>query len=206
MKNVKIPVTGKPDNAVAEIADNIITGATGKTELANSPVTLVELGDQRDDVNTAFAEELAARSALFTKRANRRNKAKLLRTSVKRYALYANTVYMGDAMSLAALGLSVVEPAGPVGVLPAPQNLRSFPGQLNQTIDLDWESVRGRESHELQCAESASGPWNEIYRGRKASATCPGLVAGREYFFRVRAYGAGGKAGAWSDITSARAS
>jgi hypothetical protein len=54
-------------------------------------------------------------------------------------------------------------------------------------------------------AESADGPWTEVYRGKKSRACSSNLVAGKLYFFRVRAYGAFG-AGTWSDITSARAS
>ena len=205
MKNIKIPGNGKTDPEVVQIAESIVAGATGKTELANSPVTLVELGDQRDELNDAITAETLAREAYYTAREERFAASRTLRVSVKRYALFANIVYVGEPMSLQTLGLSVIEGAPFVGVLPAPANLRSRPGKLNQSIDLFWGSVRGRESHQLECAENVDGPWTEVYRGRKSRASCNNLVAGKQYFFRVRAHGVAGP-GTWSDITSARAS
>lgn len=205
MKNVKNPTTGKTDPQVLQVTDNLITGATGKPELANAPVSLGDITTQREEAATATTEEAQARDAWLTKRATREATYRTLRTSVKRFALHANSVYAGEKVALQALGLTVIENAGVVGVLPAPTNLRSRPGKLNQSIDLLWNSVRGRQSHELQCAESAAGPWNEVYRGKKTRASCTALVSGKEYFFRLRAWGTAGP-GTWSDITSTRAS
>jgi hypothetical protein len=205
MKNIKIPGNNQPDDTLPQIAGSVIAGATGKAELAGSPVTLVELGDQRDDLDEAFDAETQAKEAWLTKRVARRDAAKVLRVSLKRYAQYANLIYMGDVMSLQALGLTVIDDAPLAGVLPAPTNLRSRPGKLNGTVNVLWNSVRARQGHSLECAEDTDGPWTEVYRGRTSRATCGNLVSGKQYFFRVRAYGLAGF-GAWSDITSARAS
>lgn len=205
MKNIKVPGAGKPDAMVPSIAATMIAGGTGKTELANAPVTLVQLGDQRDALNDAITAENQAKEAHLTARIARSNAARTLRVSMKCYALHASGVYKSDPESLQPLGVSVVEKAPAVGVLPAPTNVRSRPGRLDQSIDLRWNPVTGRESHQLQCPESADGPWTQVYQGKKAGASCTNLVSGKEYFFRVRAHGASGP-GTWSSVTNARAS
>src|SRR5690349_13187558 len=96
MKNVKNPTIGKSDPVVLQITDTLIAGATGKTELANAPVTLVELGDQRDAAADALTAEAQARENWLAKRVARIEAFGILRTSVKRYALHANSVYMAD--------------------------------------------------------------------------------------------------------------
>jgi len=204
MKNIKIPAAGKPDAMVPSIADTMIAGGTGKTELANAPVTLVQLGDQRDALNEALTAENQAKEAHLTARLARRDAARTLRVSMKCYALHASGVYKADPMSLQPLGLTVVEKSPAVGVLPAPTTFRARPGRLDQSIDLRWNPVPGRESHQLQCAESVDGPWSQVYQGKKAGASCTNLVSGKEYFFRVRAQSSTGP-GAWSSVTNARA-
>ena len=127
-----------------------------------------------------------------------------LRPAVKQYAMFAYAAFAGDKMQLQGLGLDVVDFPTPLGVLPAPTNVRSNLGLLDGTIIVRFNAVRGRKVYKLECAESADGPWTLSYEGTRASATCSGLVSGKEYFFRVRAVGTAGP-GAWSDITKTRA-
>ena len=205
MKRLKVGLNKKNDAGIVQLVDTIVTGATGKPELATPPVTLVALTAHGEDLTDAMSEEAQAKAAWIEKRSARRDKSKAARLDIRLFAQYAHTQFKGDKTKLNALGLDVVEFPGPLGVLPAPTNLRSPPGKMNDCIDLLWNAVRGRESHELQKAESANGPWTEVYRGKKTGACCQDLEPGKQYFFRVRAYGMSGP-GAWSDITSARAS
>lgn len=128
-----------------------------------------------------------------------------MRTDIKRFAEFANVVYSGNKLQLQAIGLDVVELGAPVGVLPAPGNLRTVGGMLDGTVGLRWSYTRGRDFYEAECAEAAAGPWTSFYRGKLTSGTCSGLEPGKEYFFRVRAHGPAGP-GAWSDISAKRAS
>jgi hypothetical protein len=89
--------------------------------------------------------------------------------------------------------------------LPAPTNLRSKPGLLDGSIDLNWPFVPGRDFYTAECGQSAAGPWTEVYKGKAGKTSCTDLTSGAEYFFRVRAWNASGP-GAWSDITKRRAS
>jgi hypothetical protein len=189
-----------------QLGNNIIAGATGKTELANCPVTLVQLQTLVDNsAATMNAEELAA-NALLLARIAREEQLDALRLGINHFAQHADSVYAGDEMKLQAIGLAVRSPAVALGLPPQPLNLRSKGGLLEGTIDLEWEPVlRGRPQYFAECAESANGPWTQIYTGRAAKTTCTGLTPGAEYFFRVRAQRRAGL-GPWSDITKKRAS
>lgn len=189
-----------------QLGNNIIAGATGKAELATGPVTVAQLQTLVDDSTTALNEEGAAHGVAAMKRLARVAKIKELRAGINGFARNADTVYGGDDMLLQAVGLEVRDPAVRVGPLAAPQNLRSTPGAMDGTIDLEWEpSPIGRPQFFAECASAANGPWTQVYTGRAASTTCSGLISGAEYFFRVKANGAAGDS-PWSDITKRRAS
>ena len=205
MKPLKLGISQKKDTDVVLIAGSISAGAAGKPELANPPVTVLALSTLGTELGTGITEETQAKEAWIMKRSARRAKSAETRMAVRRYAAFAHAQFGGDPTKLNELGLGVVDIGGPLGTLPAPTNLRSRPGKLNQSVDLMWNASRGRESHELQCAESPTGAWKEVYRGKRTRSACGDLVAGQMYYFRVRAWGASGP-GAWSDITSTRAS
>jgi hypothetical protein len=194
------------DPQVIQLGNNIIAGATGKAELANSPVTLAQLQTLVDDsVDAINAEELALNAASLARIA-RELKLEALRLGINHFAQHADSVYAGDEMQLQAIGLEVRSPAVPLGLPPQPLNLRSKGGMLEGTIEIEWDPVvRGRPQYFVECAESANGPWTQVYTGRAAKTTCTGLTPGAEYFFRVRAQRRAGF-GPWSDITKKRAS
>lgn len=205
MKRVKVGLKNKKDAEVPPLVTAVVTAATGKVELATSPVTLASLTTLVGEGQTLLDEEAATRDAWLAKRTARIDKFRTLRTDIKRYAEFANVVYQGDKLLLQSIGLDVVELGVPVGVLPAPGNLRTMAGPLDGTVKLRWAYTRGRDFYEAQCAESANGPWTQFYQGKLSAGTCSGLESGKEYFFRVRAHGPAGE-GAWSDISKKRAS
>jgi hypothetical protein len=193
------------DPAVIQLTDNIIAGATGKTELANSPVTLAQLQTQRDNGATSLSDEAQAADALTLATTTREDNMALLRASVNRFAGHADSVYAGDKAQLQAIGLDVRALPAPVGMVTAPANLRSTPGVLEGTISLRWSAVRGRKMYHAECAPTGTGPWTPIYSGTTPATVCGALTPGAEYFFRVRAHGSAGM-GPWSDVTKRRAS
>jgi hypothetical protein len=204
MKPLKLNIKNKRRNEILQLTASVISGATGKTELADSPVTLAALTTLHTEAETSNTDEVQAKETWVAKRSLNADKFQALGVGLRRFAQHAHNVYAGDKTQLAVLGLGVVEILGSMGVLPGPTNLRSRPGPLEGSSAVRWKSVPGRDIYIMECAESATGPWTEAYRGKKASALCEGQVPGKEHFFRVRALGTAGL-GAWSDITKCRA-
>ena len=203
---VKTNVGVLSDPAVIQLGDNIIAGATGKTELANSPLTLAQLQTLITGSSNALNEESLANDEAAVKLTARLEAMAALRAGINRYAEYADTVYDGDKLSLQAIGLSVRNPYAPVGPLPAPTGLRSRTGAMEGTVELEWNPITyGRPQYFVQCAQTANGPWSEVSSMRVAKTVVGALTPGAEYFFRLCAQGAAGNS-AWSDITKRRAS
>jgi hypothetical protein len=205
MKRVKSGLTRKNDPSIVPLVTNMVTGATGKPEFDDCPITPTELGALVAAGVIALNAESMAYDTLALKITQRRNQFAAIRVGVAQFADFARSFYKGDKAKLQAVGLDVVEPLGTGGVLPAPADLRSKQGMLDGSIDLIWPFVLGRDFYTLECAQSASGPWNEVYKGKAGRASCGGLTSGAEYFFRARAWNASGP-GEWSDITKRRAS
>jgi hypothetical protein len=204
MPRVKTGVSRMTDDDVLQLTENIIASATGKVELANSPVTLAQLTTLKTDCTTALDTESMAEDDLATSRTERANAFVELRAAIDGFAQHAGTVYKHDRAKLQAISLDVRSAPVPPGPLPAPVNLQSYTGDLEGTIFLQWERVLRRDYYIVQCAESPTGPWTQVYGGKLTRFTCKNLTPGAEYFFRVNAQGPAG-VGPWSDITRKRA-
>lgn len=205
MPRVKTGVRRLDDSDVLLMVGNIIAGATGKTELAASTVTLAELATLKTEGQAALDAESLAIDDLATLRTERADKFEEIRKAVDGYAQFAGIVYEHDKASLQAIGLDVRNPPTPPGPLPAPVNLQSYTGDMEGTIFLQWELVIRRDYYIVECASNLSGPWTQVYGGKKTRTTCAMLTPGAEYFFRVRAAGGATGLSPWSDITRKRA-
>jgi hypothetical protein len=205
MPRVKTGVRRFDDPDVLLMVGNIIAGATGKTELAASTITLAELTTLKTEGQAALDAESLAVDDLATLRTERADKFEEIRKAVDGFAQFAGIVYEHDKASLQAIGLDVRNPPTPPGPLPAPVNLQSFTGDMEGTIFLQWELVPRRDWYVVQCASTADGPWTQVYEGKKTRTTCAMLTPGAEYFFRVRAAGGSTGLSPWSDITRKRA-
>ena len=203
MKRVKTGITKKRDADIITPVSNMVAAATGKPEFAACPISPADLGTLVNTASNALTAETQAADALGLRQTERKMAFQAVRDGVAQFADFARSTYKGDKALLQAVALDVIEPF-PLGVLPAPQNLRGKLGKLDGTIDVFWKSVAGRDFYTLECAPAATGPWTEDYKGKAGRATCSGLTSGSEYFFRVRAWGAAGP-GAWSDISKKRA-
>lgn len=193
------------DEDVLQLVGNIMAGATGKVELATSPVTLAQLGTLKTACTAALDAESMAVDELSTFRTQRADKFAETRLAVDGFARHAGTVYNHNKALLQAISLDVTNPPQPPGPLGAPINLQSYTGDLEGTIFLQWEQVPRRDYYIVECGSGANGPWTQVYGGKKTRTTCGALTPGAEYFFRVRAVGGTTGYSPWSDITRKRA-
>ncbi len=204
-RKVKSGVRKKSEDEVVQLAENILASAAGKMELEDSPLTLVQLGTLKTSAVTAKDDESMAVGAVSLARTERREAFDALRLGIDAFAQYAGLVYKHDQAKLQAIYLDVTSTPAPTGPLAAPINLRSFVGEMEQSIRLEWNPTVGRDIYVVECAEDPNGPWTQVYIGKKSFAICSGLTSGAEYFFRVRAIGGSTGSSPWSDITRKRA-
>jgi hypothetical protein len=182
---------------------NVVASSAGKTELDDITPSKTELGTATTAYNTALIQEGLARDIYYAKAADSQANEIVLRKTLGEFAIAADALYGGDASSLQAIGLDVRGFPQPVGLLPAPANVRAFAGPMDESIHVRWNALAGRTQYELECASGASGPFNRVYNGGEPSFICSGLTPGAEYWFRVRAYSAAGPS-PWSNVVRRR--
>jgi hypothetical protein len=98
-------------------------------------------------------------------------------------------------------GMSTADDPTPVGDMPKITGLTATQGDSAGEVDLAWNPIkRGLKSYIGEQTEDPAGQtgWTHAFVVTKSSATVPGLVSGKRYWFRVAALGAAGQ-GPWSD-------
>jgi hypothetical protein len=204
MMRVKTGASRMNDNQLLAHAENVVTSSTGKTELDDTTPTKTDLGTAVTALKNARTAEGTARDIYFAKVSDRKEKAKTVRRVLVAFAQSADALYSGDATSLQAIGLEVRGEPQPVGLLPAPENVRAFSGPMDGAIKVRWNARRGRTHYELECASSPDGPWRLCYSGADVQSMCTELTPGVEHWFRVRAFSAAGPS-PWSNLVRRRA-
>lgn len=120
---------------------------------------------------------------------------------------YVQTVSNGDPEVIMSAGFEMDAAARPLGLLPAPVDVRatvrSYPGSL----ELRYKAVKGRLAYRVERCDGdplVAENWKLHTVTGKTRLIVDGLDSGKTYFFRVEALGAAGLSPA-SDIAGAKA-
>jgi hypothetical protein len=204
MAQVKLALRDKSLDQKADLADLLVTNMTGNATYANPSPALATLTTKATAARTKQTARNSALAALTLADEELATAEAELDGALTDEGAYIQSASGGDSTKIASSGAPIAPPSGPVGPMPAPQNLRATGGDLEGTADLQWDPVRGAKSYIGECASAATGPWTQVYVGSKSSTTADGLTSGTTYWFRVRAVGAAGP-GPWSDPATKRA-
>jgi len=114
---------------------------------------------------------------------------------------YVQNTSNGDKVKIEIAGMSVRDDAAPIGTPDRVMNLVLTEGDLEGTLDVAWDKVRGASSYEIQTSPDPITPtsWAFKQSASKSSATIEGLTSGAKLWVHVRAIGAGNTPGPWSD-------
>ncbi len=182
----------------------IVTAMTGNTAFTTLATKTTALGTAVTGLGAANADYLAAVQTAEQKLTLRDTARATAEDAARALATGAESLTT-DAATLQSGGWALQADRAPVGPLPQPANLAAAGGDLDGTVDLNWDAIRrGVQTYVAQQAASSSGPWTESYVGKASKCTVTGLNNGTEYWFHVRAIGAAGP-NAWSDPATKRA-
>lgn len=110
----------------------------------------------------------------------------------------------GNKDKMLTTGIPIKGAGSPIGPMGQPQNLAARGGDMEGSVDLNWEPEKGASTYTGQKSTSPTGPWESCYVGTKSGCSVDGLTSGTLYYFRVNAVGSKGP-GPWSDIAQKRA-
>ncbi|MBL0126036.1 MAG: fibronectin type III domain-containing protein [Flavobacteriales bacterium] len=157
-----------------------VTAATDALELADAAV-----------LNNGGRQDYLARN----------QRMRELRDLLTLLGAYVQVTSGGDPEKILSAGMQTRASASPVGLLPAPGNLRALTSSLSGVIDLRWDRVKGRLVYEAIIGEGdpqLPENWKPLVVLGRNSYKATGLKSGMTYYFMVRAIGAAGP-GPFSD-------
>lgn len=182
-----------------------VTKLTGNADFATPIPTLAVLTAAADRLDAAVQAYDFSRSRLDKQ--ERDIAFAELKGLHKDLGGYVQTVSNGDPEFITSAGFEMEANGRPLGLLPAPVDVRvtvrSYPGSL----ELSHKGVRGRLAYRTEICEGdplVADNWKFYTVSGKTRVIVDGLESGKTYFFRVQALGAAGLSPV-SDIASAKA-
>ena len=160
MTKFKLELKGKKTTDKLTMGTTHITAMTGN---ANYPVptrvpTDADVQTAQTDLATAHAAVDAAETVWKQKIQFREQKEAVWDSVITARAGNCESVTPNDLSALASTGFPLRTPAGPVGDLPAPGDLRAKAGDNEGHIDLRCNPVQGARSYEWQCRVRVAVP------------------------------------------------
>ncbi len=118
---------------------------------------------------------------------------------------YVQTASNGEKDIIQSAGFDARRIPVPLGLLPAPSNVRSSMAPYPGTLMVRWKGVSGRQNYRLEMAVgSPTAEWKLLTVTGRTRFVVEGLESNTVYYFRVACNGAAGVSPV-SDITSAKA-
>jgi hypothetical protein len=198
---VSLGFARKIDTDLIAFTRNVITLMTGNTNYPTPSPTLAVLTTSVNAFEVAVHDALdGGKIAIATRNASRNELLSLLR----QLAAYVTGNCKADVLALIGSGFNAVKTPAPVGVLPAPQNLRLEYTGMSGELLLKFDRVNNAANYSVQSAENPNGPWEDQDLSTAARVKIGGLTAGKVYWVRACANGSHG-ASEWGGPATAMA-
>jgi hypothetical protein len=187
------------DTVLIAFTRNVVTLMTNNTQYPAPTPTLAVITDSVDGFETKVHDALnGGRIIIATRNAARFELLSLLR----QLAAYVQGNCGGDLLALLGSGFEAVRAPSPVGVLPAPQNVRlSLTGMSGEML-VRFDSIKNAVNYSVEVAKSLEGPWDPQDPSTSARVTVEGLTPGQTYWVQVCANGSAGSGASSSPVSA----
>jgi len=176
-------------------ASRIFIALTGNAAYPTPTPTLAEFTAAQNAFTAAVNAAQDSKMAIAVRRQQRAAFVALLR----QLAQYVQITCNGDLPTLLSSGFTARQTGQPVGVLPAPLNLRLRRGKLSGELIPRCDKVKKAGAYQWRYATTiAPTVWIAADPTLAANTTLQDLAVGTQYIVQVRAIGTRGPS-AWSD-------
>jgi hypothetical protein len=184
------------------LANTIMGRMTDNPNFPTPNPPLTALDDLINEAGAALDQIESLRSQVEEAVVNSAALDKSLTDVLTQLAGYVQTTSGGDPVKIESSGMTVRQPAQPVGPMPVVINVRATPGPGDGQVTLRWKAVKGRLAYEVSKADeagTATAPetYTFVESTGKTRLVISGLTGCARHWFRVRALGADGP-GPWS--------
>lgn len=161
-------------------------GLSNTSHVPTPKFTPAQLAAKRTAIDTQRGNVAQAESQLQMEQNSLAALVTDLEVTLEESAEHSESVVLSDRVKLAELKIPLRKIGAPsTEVPPVPTNVRGSYGDLNGEVDWMWDAVGRNLLYFGEIAQSAAGPWTQVYAGKKSRFTSKNLVSGQEYFFRV---------------------
>lgn len=188
------------DTDVIQLATNIKTAMTGNAAFTTPTPSLTSIGTAITTAQTALTTALNAQVAAKSATATKDAAITALKTALTQLATYVGLTANGSETTILSSGMAVQSAKTPSAVPDQVTDLSITTGDNNGELDLQWDTVSGAKSYEVQLSPDPMTSTSFVSQPSvtKSRAAIIGLTSGAKMWARVRAVSAGGQ-GAWSD-------
>lgn len=183
------------------VGRDVVVKMTGNPAFPTPNPPLTAITSATDEAETAMQE---ASSGDRVKIAVRNEKKAALMDVLRNAAAYVQGNCDNDEANVLSAGFRVRKSRTPVGMLPAPANVRlGYTGMSGEFL-LRLAAVRNKLNYTIQKAEAPAGPYETVATSSSSRKVLSGFTPGKTYWVRVCANGTAG-AGPYSVPVSAMA-
>jgi hypothetical protein len=200
MAKVKLNISRLSDADAIQLCTNIKTALTGNATFTTPTPTLSAFGTLITNAQTALTASENAQTAAKSATAAKDTAIAALKAGATTLANYVNLTAAGDETKIMSAGMAVASSASPTSTPGQVMDLAITSGDSGGELDLQWDSVSGAKSYEVQLSPDPMTSTSFVAQPSvtKSKAVITGLTSGARMWVRVRAVSAGGQ-GAWSD-------
>jgi hypothetical protein len=193
-------LTSDPDPRLGATTETILNAMENNPNYPTPSPALPVVRASFDAYQAALAAAADGGVTLTSAKNARRNE---LVSLLRQLASYVQVACEGDMTKLLSSGFPVQKPSRqPIGLLPAPENLRVDLGVLTGSLDAKASPVAGASIYNwrVSAAEAPSAPL-QIAQTTAARTTFDELTPGKTYIVEVNAVGTAGPSN-WSNPVS----
>src|ERR1041384_5748407 len=176
---VSLAFARKIDTDLIAFTRNVVTLITGNTQYPTPSPTLTVVTTAVNALETAVHDALdGGKRAIATRNAARQELLSLLR----QLAAYVAGSCNADVRLLIGAGFEAIRTPSPVGVLPAPGNLRLDLTGISGQLYLRFDRVPNAANYSVQTATTPDGLWDKRDLSTSTRVSIEGLTLGKVYW------------------------
>ena len=203
MAKVKLNQDGLNPEQLVALALQVKTAMTGNANFTTPNPSLTTMGTLITTAQSKIAIYNSAVATAQTALADRDAAVTALRAGLRQESSYVDNIANGSAVIIQSAGMDVPSPRTPVAPPAQVQNLAITSGNDSGELDVQWDTVPGTKTYEVQFATDMAFTLGLVSPKppTKSKAVATGLTSGTRMWCRVRATNAAGT-GAWSNAVS----